>query len=159
VLTTQGALDRDAIPSVGIVKGARFQDDDAPPTRAATEIASGVAWNLEHAPLAGFVAEGAASYGTMPDATDAALRKAVYSGMPVVKVGRGNGDGIVSRRSVGYAIAGGNLTATKARLLLMACLMRFGAIPPARDPANPTTDETRATEGAIVKYQEVFDTR
>ena len=154
----RGDLSIDAIPSVAIVKGARFHDNDHRRTRSATEVASSIDWSLEHAPLSGFVAEGAASYGTMPDSTDAALRQAVYSGMPVVKVGRGNAEGLVAPRSVGYAIAGGNLTATKARLLLMACLLRYGALPPARDPANPTAREIRATEEMIAEYQQVFDT-
>lgn len=154
----RGDLSINAVPSVAIVKGARFHDDDRRRTRSATEVASSIDWSLEHAPLSGFVAEGAASYGTMPDSTDAALRQAVYSGMPVVKVGRGNAEGLVAPRSVGYAIAGGNLTATKARLLLMACLLRYGALPPARDPANPTAREVRATEEVIAEYQQVFDT-
>ena len=158
IKTARGDLSTDAIPSVAIVKGARFHDDDRRATRSATEVASSVDWNLEHAALSGFVAEGAASYGTMPDSTDEALREAVYSGMPVVKVGRGNAEGIVGPRSVGYAIAGGNLTATKARLLLMACLLRYGALPPARDPAHPTAKEIRATAEAIAAYQQIFDT-
>jgi hypothetical protein len=38
-------------------------------------------------------------------------------------------------------IGGLNLTATKARLLLMACLMKFGSLPPAADPDQPTPAE------------------
>ena len=49
--------------------------------------------------------------------------------MPVVKVGRGNAEGIVDPARAPLAIAGSNLTATKARLLLMACLMKL------REPA------------------------
>jgi hypothetical protein len=41
-------------------------------------------------------------------------------------------------------IGGSNLTATKARLLLMACLMKFGSLPPAADPDDPTSAETAA---------------
>jgi hypothetical protein len=33
-----------------------------------------------------------------------------------------------------------NLTATKAQLLLMACLMKFGALPPAANPDQPTAE-------------------
>jgi hypothetical protein len=43
----------------------------------------------------------------------------------VVCVGRGNIEGFAVKRPP--YIAGSNLTATKARLLLMACLLRFGA--------------------------------
>jgi hypothetical protein len=56
------------------------------------------------------------------------------------------------------AIAGGNLTATKARLLLMACLLRFGSLPAAADPANPTAAELAASREALAAYQAVFDT-
>ena len=41
-------------------------------------------------------------------------------------------------------IGGSNLTATKARLLLMACLMKFGSLPPAADPDHPTSAEAAA---------------
>jgi hypothetical protein len=78
--------------------------------------------------------------------------------MPVVKVGRGNAAGFVDPKRDSLAIAGSNLTATKARLLLMACLMRFGALPPAADPAKPTPAETEATKAKLSHFQEVFDT-
>ena len=56
------------------------------------------------------------------------------------------------------AIAGGNLTATKARLLLMACLLKFGCLPPALDPVRPTQAETDATRAKLKQFQEIFDT-
>jgi len=56
------------------------------------------------------------------------------------------------------SIAGSNLTATKARLLLMACLMRFGCLPPAADPEKPTPKELEAIESKMAQYQAVFDT-
>ena len=40
----------------------------------------------------------------------------------------------------------------------MACLMRFGCLPPAKDPDNPTARELRDIEAAIATYQQVFDT-
>jgi hypothetical protein len=55
-------------------------------------------------------------------------------------------------------IAGANLTVTKARLLLMACLMKFGALPPAADPLRPTPAEAAATLAKISEYQAIFDT-
>ena len=110
------------------------------------------------APLAGFVAEGSAPFGAMSNSVDAALKRATFSGMPVVKVGRGNAGGFVDATRDPLAIAGSNLTATKARLLLMACLMKFGCLPPAADPAKPTEAETEATKAKLKQYQEVFDT-
>ncbi len=55
-------------------------------------------------------------------------------------------------------ISGDNLTATKARMLLMAGLLRFGALPPAADPVNPTKDEYRATKAAVAQLQHLFAT-
>jgi hypothetical protein len=56
------------------------------------------------------------------------------------------------------AIAGNNLTATKARLLLSGCLLKFGSLPPAKDPRNPTPTEREATRLAVAAYQRIFDT-
>jgi hypothetical protein len=50
------------------------------------------------------------------------------------------------------------MTATKARLLLMACLLKLGMLPPAADPDNPTPDEVAATNQAVAAYQAIFDT-
>jgi hypothetical protein len=55
-------------------------------------------------------------------------------------------------------IGGGNLTAIKARLLLMACLMRFGSLPPAKKPSNPEGHELDAIRRSLQAYQAVFDT-
>jgi L-asparaginase len=55
-------------------------------------------------------------------------------------------------------IGGSNLTATKARLLLMACLMKFGALPPAANPDQPRAEETTAVCEKVAEYQAVFDT-
>jgi L-asparaginase len=94
----------------------------------------------------------------MSNSVDAALKRATFSGMPVVKVGRGNAGGFVDATRDPLAIAGSNLTATKARLLLMACLMKFGGLPPAADPARPSADESDATKAQLKQYQEIFDT-
>jgi hypothetical protein len=51
-----------------------------------------------------------------------------------------------------------NLTSTKARLLLMACLMKFGSLPVAADPANPTGAEIAALQAGLAAYQQVFNT-
>jgi hypothetical protein len=51
-----------------------------------------------------------------------------------------------------------NLTATKARLLLMACLMKFGSLPPAASPDHPTSVELAATRKRVAVYQAIFDT-
>ena len=130
-----GELLPTAIPKVTIVKHARYLPEDT--TGNADEevdILARIEKNLVDAPLAGFVAEGSAPFGAMSNSVDAALKRATFSGMPVVKVSRGNTSGFVDASRDPLAIAGSNLTATKARLLLMACLMKFGCLPLAVDP-------------------------
>jgi hypothetical protein len=155
----QGALLATAIPKVTIVKHARYLPEDTSGDPAAeVDILARLEKNLREAPLAGFVAEGSAPFASMTNAADAALRRATLSGMPVVKVSRGNAEGPVDPTRVPLAIAGSNLTATKARLLLMACLLRFGSLPPAADPTCPTPAELAAVQARLEEYQAVFDT-
>jgi hypothetical protein len=148
-----------AIPKVTIVKHARYlPEDTSGDASSEVDILARIENNLRRAPLAGFVAEGSAPFGAMSNSVDAALKRATFSGMPVVKVGRGNASGFVDPTRDPLAIAGSNLTATKARLLLMACLMKLGCLPPATDPANPTPAETEATKAKLKEYQAIFDT-
>ncbi|MFQ5849430.1 MAG: asparaginase domain-containing protein [Candidatus Binatia bacterium] len=155
----RGELVSTAIPKVTIVKHARYLPEDGSGDPAAeVDILARIDRNLLEAPLAGFVAEGSAPFGVMSNSVDAALKRATLSGMPVVKVGRGNAEGPVDPKRDPLAIAGSNLTATKARLLLMACLMRFGNLPPAADPANPTEAELESVKAKLAEYQAVFDT-
>jgi hypothetical protein len=155
-----GDLVPGAVPYVTIEKTSRWlplrpsvdKDDEA-------DILARVDANLREAPLAGFVAEGSAPFARMTDTVIAALNYAACSGMPVVRVGRGNAEGFApppTKRDL--CVSGSNLTATKARLLLMACLMRFGCTPPAVDPEHPTDDEVEAIQAKLREYQEVFDT-
>jgi hypothetical protein len=147
-----------AIPKVTIVKEAYQYAGDAAPHDPTGEddVLARIEKNLRTAPLAGFVGEGMSPYGIMHQDMDAAMRRAVFSGMPVVKVGRGNAEGFTAR--IPPFLSGSNLTATKARLLLMACLMKFGGLPAAADPSNPTQAEFEATMARLDEYQAVFDT-
>ena len=154
-----GELVATAISKVTIVKHARYlSDDTSGDASSEVDILARIEKNLRDAPLAGFIAEGSAPFGAMSNSVDAALKRATFSGMPVVKVGRGNAGGFVDPTRDPLAIAGSNLTATKARLLLMACLMKFGCLPPAADAAKPTAAETEATQAKLKEYQEIFDT-
>jgi hypothetical protein len=54
-------------------------------------------------------------------------------------------------------VSGSNLTANKARLLLMAALLKLGALPPASDADNPTEAELAAIKTTLDEYQEIFD--
>jgi L-asparaginase len=154
-----GNLIPTAIPKVTLVKHARYlPEDTSGDAGSEVDILARIEKNLRAAPLAGFVAEGSAPFGAMSNSVDAALKRATFSGMPVVKAGRGNAGGFVDATRDPLAIAGSNLTATKARLLLMACLMKFGCLPAAADPAKPTPAETDATKAKLREYQDIFDT-
>jgi L-asparaginase/Glu-tRNA(Gln) amidotransferase subunit D len=155
----QGNLLETAVPKVTIVKHARYlPEDTSGDASSEVDVLARIENNLRVAPLAGFIAEGSAPFGAMSNAVDAALKCATFSGMPVVKVGRGNAGGFVDPTRDPLAIAGSNLTATKARLLLMACMMKLGCLPPAADPAHPTAEETEATKAKLKQYQEIFHT-
>jgi hypothetical protein len=144
----QGELLGSAIPKVAILKDANYyseapgdeHDDEA-------DLIALIERNLKRHPLSGFVFEGLSPYGTSASATRArTLTRAVHSGMPVVIVGRGNNEGFTAPH--GAFIGGRNLTSTKARMLLMACLMRFGSLPA----------EGKGLREKLAEYQSVFDT-
>ncbi len=153
-----GGLLESAIPKVSIVKDASYYEDE-PLAGPETQVDI-LAWLddcLKHATLAGFAVEGLSPYGKPASPSRArALLRAVYSGLPVVFCGRGNTEGFAV--PMPPFIAGSNLAVTKARLLLMACLMKFGALPAAADPSHPTPQETAAIMAKVAAYQAVFDT-
>ncbi|MFF4568259.1 asparaginase domain-containing protein [Streptomyces sp. NPDC001410] len=151
-----------AMPHVTITKYTRYAatrtGTDSPPTADdEVEIFARIKANLAGAPLAGFVCEGMSPFGMADPTRNAALSVAIFAGMPVVRTGRGNTGGMAYRTDPTF-ISGNNLTATKARMLLMAALLKLGALPPAADPFNPTSDERAATEKAVARYQTLFDT-
>ena len=153
-----GKLMADAIPVVSIMKdgsysGIDFGDD---PELEIDMIAS-IDHKLAMGRLAGFVIEGLVPYGSTPSqARHKLMVRAAFCGIPVAKVGRNAPEGFSDPHE--FQIAASNLTATKARLLLMACLLKFGSFPPAKDPDNPTGAETEAVKSAVAKYQTIFDT-
>ncbi len=153
-----GELLETAIPKVSIVKDASYIEDewDGDPAQEVDIIAL-VDYMLKKAPLAGFVLEGLSPYGKASSRSRMqALTRAIYSGFPVVTVGRGNTEGFAI--GAGALIGGSNLTATKARLLLMLCIMKLGMFPAARDPTNPTKDEIQAVRRKADEYQAIFNT-
>jgi hypothetical protein len=156
---SSGLLVGGAMPRVSVVKMSHFsQDTSSQMAEPAAEILLQVAEKLISSPLAGFVAEGESPYGNMTTEQTKALEIAVYSGMPVVSVGRGNAGGPTALRPYNVFIEGNNLAAPKARLLLMACMMKFGSMPTARNPESPSHSERLAVQDLISKYQEIFDT-
>jgi L-asparaginase len=158
VRADEGALEATAMPFVEIVKHGQYREPDGTIDGAReTPVMALIDAQLRSGGLAGLVAEGASPFGSMSDSVDAALRVAVCSGLPVVRTGRGNADGVGDPAYNPLSITAGNLTSTKARLLLMACLLRLGSLPPAADPESPTPDELRVIRRALDAYQEIFD--
>jgi len=154
----EGRLLDTAIPKVAITKDASYWDDGLPDPEAEVDLIAMIDRMLKTAPLSGFVVEGFTPYGrSASTARTRLMMRAVHSGLPVVRVGRGNTEGFVPLDNPAF-IGGSNLTATKARLLLMACLMKFGALPPAANPDQPTAEETAATHGKVAEYQAIFNT-
>jgi L-asparaginase len=153
-----GNLLAEAVPSVSIIKEGSFSDeefdtgpDDVPEMLAAIEHKLGLGR------LGGFITEGLVPYGRLPsNAKEALAQRATFMGLPFVRVGRGAPEGFADLSP--FAMAGSNLTATKARLLLMAALMKLGALPIASDPDHPTDAEKQATIAAVKAYQQIFDT-
>ena len=154
-----GNLLESAIPKVSFVKYAKYAAESYEPApEGEVEISARIERNLSEFPLSGFILEGKAPYGHGDESEMAALRNAALHEMPVVMVGRGSTEGFTPTAGGDLFIEGSNLTATKARLLLMACLMKFGSLPPAADPKHPTDAELKAIYAKIAQYQSVFET-
>jgi len=153
-----GKLLSTAIPKVAIVKDCSYSEEgfDSDPDQEVDIIAL-IEKMPAMAPLCGMVSEGLSPYGKPAStARNRVLMRAVFSGFPVANVGRGNTEGFAI--AGGPFIAGSNLTAVKARLLLMACIMKFGMLPKAANPDAPTPEERAATMEALKPFQAVFDT-
>jgi hypothetical protein len=156
----KGDLIPESMPMVTIYKSARWktEDDGSDDPTSEVDILARIKDNLTKYPLAGFVGEGMAPYGSMISPMDAALELAALNGYPVLKAARGNADGFMNTNPDNLFIEGHNTTSTKGRMLLMACILRFGTFPPAKDPSNPTESELDAIKEKIKLYQEVFHT-
>ena len=156
IKSERGDLLDAAIPDVTIVKDAGYLAPPDESIEAQVELLASIDYKLSTAPLAGFVVEGWAPYGLVSSvARETVLRRAIHMGFPVVRVGRGAPEGFTPVRPP--YIGGSNLSATKARILLIACLMKLGALPTASDPDRPTAVETKALNNALLKYQSIFD--
>ena len=159
IKNTSGELLEHVIPKVAIVKDASYWNADFNDgTEDEVDIIAMIDHMLTKAPLSGFVIEGLTPYGVITANTRMRLmQRAVHSGIPVARVGRGAPEGFIPTGDPTY-IGGSNLTATKARILLMAAIMKFGMLPPAADPDHPTDAELGAIFTKNKQYQTVFDT-
>jgi L-asparaginase len=163
---SKGDLLPSAIPRVRIVKYGAYMDEDV---NGDPELEVDIlAWvqrgkdegknpDPETPKLHGFVMEGLAPYGSGSETQMAALTIAALSGMPVVQVGRSDPGGRVPQRGGGLLIEGSNLDANKARMLLMAALMKLGPLPKARNPRNPSPEDRQATIAKVALFQEIFE--
>ena len=161
-----GALLADAIPRVHIVKYGAYMDEDetANPDNEVdimARIDKGMKEQGSSDPqspkLHGFVLEGSSPYGLASMSQHRALEVAAFSGMPTVRVGRADPGGRVPSGWDDLTIAGSNLDTNKARLLLMASMLKLGRLPKARDPRNPTKAERAATVAKVAEFQEIFE--
>jgi L-asparaginase len=158
VKDANGELLADAIPVVTISSDGSFSGMDyGDDPLLERDLIASIEHKLSLGVLTGFVNQGLVPYGTTPSqARHKVLLRAAFSGIPVAKVGRGAPMGFSDPHE--FQIAATNLTATKARLLLMACLLKFGSLPPAKNPDEPTSEELEATRKAVAQYQAVFNT-
>ena len=162
-----GSLRGDAIAPVHFVKYGHYmaEEDTADPdveVDVMARIRRGLDQEASPEPgspqMHGFVLEAASGSGSALPSQVAALAVAAYSGMPVVRVGRGEPEGPLPSSPNDLTIEGSNLDATKARILLRAAMLKLGRLPKARDPRNPTPQERESMLAAIARYQEIFDT-
>ena len=154
-----GQLRGEAIPEIEMLDFNSWMTSTPPdtPDPVVPRVESAMARCLGEAPLCGLIAEAQTS-GHF-DRNDALMiDRAALSGFVVVKVSRGTPATILGAVPENLFIEGSNLNANKARILLMACLLRFGCPPPAADPAHPTEAEAAAVRSHLAKIQEVFDT-
>ena len=161
-----GALLETAVPRVHIVKfGAYMNEDEAANPDNEVDIMARIAKGLadqgssdtQSPRLHGFVLVGSSPYGLASMSQHAALQVATFSGMPVARVGRADPGGRVPSGWDDLTIAGSNLDTNKARLLLMAAILKLGRLPRARDARNPTKAEREATVAAVARFQEIFE--
>ena len=162
-----GDLRGEIIPRVHIVKYGNYQEEDetgnpdhevdilARINKAQEQQGDG---NGDTPKLHGLVMEGSSPYGQGSRSQMAALEVATFSGLPVVRVGRADTGGRVPSDDTDVFIEGSNLDTNKARLLLMASMMKLGRMPAARDPRNPTAAEHKAVMAKVEQYQEIFET-
>ena len=143
---------RSNAPVVQVIQSAPWSPGD-PAREAAGEFAVmlEIGRMLRGNSLAGIVGVGGTN-GAFAPAAEAALGRAVCMGVPVVKLARTP----ASVRGELFIETHG-IAPEDARRLLAECLARFGALPPAANPARPTARELAALQAKLAAYQGQFD--
>lgn len=167
VLDENGKLIAQSIPRVRIIKYASYsQEDESGDPRGEVDITAWVEQAMRdqstesknRPKLHGLVFEGLSPYAVGGPAQLGGLWFAAASGLPVVRVGRSDPGGKVITDPNDLTIEGNNLDSTKARLLLIASILKLGRLPKAADPYNPSKDERKAIIEKVAEFQAIFDT-
>ncbi len=108
--------------------------------------------------LHGIVLEGSGGLAKGTRTQAKALSRAAMSGIPVVRVLRSDPEGKVSANPNDLTIEGSNLDANKARLLLMASMLKLGRLPKAKDARSPSSKEIEVVREKIEQFQRIFET-
>jgi L-asparaginase/Glu-tRNA(Gln) amidotransferase subunit D len=166
VKDARGQLLAEVIPRVHIVKyGAYMDEDGLDNPDDEVDITARIKRGLDEEgragadcrPFHGFVFEGLSPYGFGTGSQREALMIAAFSGMPVVRVGRADPGGMVPTGGWPFGITGSNLDTNKARMLLMASMLKLGRLPKAKDARAPSPHEYQALVAKVAEYQDIFD--
>ena len=166
VKNADGTLRGEIIPRVNIVKyGAYMDEEDAENPDNEVDIMARIQKAREEQdraetdalPFHGFVLEGTSPYGMGSGSQHTALAIAAFSGMPVVRVARADPGGMVPVARNPLTIAGSNLDTNKARLLLIAAMLKLGRLPKAKDARKPTAMERKAVLAKIAEFNKIFE--
>lgn len=155
VRNREGALLAEAEPAIAVLRTSPLSPND--PVRDGArefEVLLTVGSLLRHHALSGVVGIGNRRGLLMPD-TEQALNRSALMGIPVVKVAQlgGYADAFADN----FLIEAGAHTEESAKELLAECILRFGALPPAANPANPTEAELTAIRTKLTQYQNAFN--
>ena len=160
-----GTLSHENIPRVSLFKyGAYMDENEGADPDAEVDIMARLKQALDEQAsprgpkLHGMILEGDSPYAMGSGGQTAALAIATFSGVPVARVGRSDPGGRVPSGLVDFTIEGSNLDANKARLLLMASMLKLGRLPRARDPRNPSARERAAVSAKLAEFQRIFET-
>lgn len=162
-----GTLRREIVPRVHLVKYAAYmQEDETENPDQEVDIMARINRALadQNSPdesrpkFHGLVFEGTSPFATGARSQERALWIAALSGMPVVRVGRSDPGGRVITNQNDLTIEGSNLDANKARVLLIASMLKLGRLPKAMDPRSPSVAERQAVIEKVKQFQEIFET-